>query len=279
MTSIAEVRAALTPVRQGGGRIGCVPTMGALHAGHMSLVDTARRLSDYTCVTIFVNPTQFAPQEDLSRYPRPLERDLELCDRAGVDLVFTPEVPTLYPTGFQTWVTVEEVTQPLEGAFRSTHFRGVTTVVAKLFNIVQPALACFGKKDYQQLAVIRRMVRDLDLPIEIVACETVREADGLALSSRNVYLSAAERVQALALSRSLQLAERLILSGQADLRQVQAAMLAELTAAGVAVDYAVIADRDRLQELQTIAPEMVALVAGRVGSTRLIDNREIQLPH
>jgi pantoate--beta-alanine ligase len=245
----------------------------------MSLVDTARRLSDYTCVTIFVNPTQFAPHEDLSRYPRPLERDLELCDRAGVDLVFTPEVPALYPTGFQTWVTVEEVTQPLEGAFRSTHFRGVTTVVAKLFNIVQPALACFGMKDYQQLAVIRRMVRDLDFPIEIVACETVREADGLALSSRNVYLSAAERVQALALSRSLQLAERLIQGGQADLRQVQAAMLAELTAAGVAVDYAVIADRDRLQELQTIAPEMVALVAGRVGSTRLIDNREIQLPH
>lgn len=276
-STIAEIRDAVSAARAKGLRIGCVPTMGALHAGHLSLVELARRQSDFVVVTIFVNPTQFAPTEDLARYPRPLEEDLAKCRHASVDLVFTPEVPALYPDDFETFVTVEKISTVLEGAHRPDHFRGVATIVLKLFNIVQPDIACFGQKDYQQQALIRRMVRDLDLPIEIVIGPTVREPDGLAMSSRNAYLSGEERTAALALYRSLQLARRMIVEGQTDPADVRAAMLGELTAGELVIpDYVTIADADSLEELTAPRERMVALVAARVGSTRLIDNLLIE---
>jgi pantoate--beta-alanine ligase len=224
-------------------------------------------------VSIFVNPAQFAPHEDFAAYPRPLEDDLARCREAGAHLVFAPHAAALYPHGFETFVTVERLTQVLEGAHRPTHFRGVTTIVAKLFNILQPDVACFGQKDYQQQLLIRRMVRDLDMPIEIVTCPTIREPDGLALSSRNIYLSPAERKAALSLYASLQLAAERIKAGETDLNAVRAAMRDRLTShACIQPDYATIADADTLEELDAPRPSMVALVAARVGKTRLIDN-------
>jgi len=250
--------------------------MGALHAGHLSLVELACQRCDFVVVTILVNPTQFAPTEDLAKYPRPLEDDLAKCREAGVDLVFTPEVPAMYPDGFETVVTVAKIASVLEGAHRPDHFSGVATIVLKLFNIVQPDVACFGQKDYQQQALIRRMVRDLDLPVEIVVGPTVREPDGLAMSSRNAYLSDEERAAALALPRCLQASLRRIRDGETDLSAVRAAMLDELTASElIAPDYATIADADSLEELTVPRERMVALVAARVGSTRLIDNLPI----
>lgn len=276
---VAGLRAAIRAARQAGQRIGCVPTMGALHAGHVSLVDECRKHADFVVVTIFVNPTQFGPHEDLSRYPRPIDADLEACRQAGASLVFMPQVLSLYPPDFETWVTTDQLSSTLEGAHRPGHFRGVTTIVAKLFNIVQPDVACFGAKDYQQQSLIRRMVRDLDFPIEIIVCPTVREADGLAMSSRNVYLSRTERESALSLSQSLDLARQLLLEGEQDVARVQSEMHAFMsTLADVVPDYAVIADPDSLQPLATPQPRMVALVAARVGKTRLIDNLEIELP-
>ncbi len=274
--SIPEVRRAVAEARGRGSRIGCVPTMGALHAGHISLVEECRRRTDFVVATIFVNPSQFAPQEDLSKYPRPLERDLHMCREAGVNLVFVPEIPSLYPPGYQSWVTVEEVTQPLEGAFRATHFRGVATIVLKLFHIVQPDVSCFGAKDYQQQSMIRRMVQDLDLPVEIVVCPTIREPDGLAMSSRNVYLSPRERTSALSLSRSLALAQLRLDSGETDLTKIVSEMQSTLAAhPEITIDYVTIADPDSLAELRVAQPEMVALIAARVGKTRLIDNRRL----
>ena len=253
------------------------PDDGALHAGHLSLIDEARRQSDFVVATIFVNPTQFGPNEDLSKYPRPLEDDLAKCRAAGVDLVFTPEVPSLYPDGFETFVEVERISSVLEGSHRPGHFRGVATIVLKLFNIVQPDVACFGQKDYQQQALIRRMVRDLDLPVEIVVCPTVRESDGLAISSRNVYLSREERQSALVLSQCLRRAAELIQHGEADLKSVQAEMVGLLDATDhVVCDYATIADADSLEVLTSPRDRMVALVAANVGATRLIDNKVIE---
>lgn len=276
--SIPEVRQAVATARVNGCTIGCVPTMGALHAGHMSLVEECRKRTDYVVATIFVNPSQFAPQEDLTKYPRPLERDLQLCREVGVNLVFVPEVPALYPPGFQSWVTVEEVTKPLEGLFRATHFRGVATIVLKLFNIVQPDVSCFGAKDYQQQTMIRRMVRDLDLPVEIVVCPTVREPDGLAMSSRNVYLSSQERASALALSRALQLGQDRLEAGERDLSRLVAEMRSVLTVhPKITVDYVSLSDPDTLIELTEPQAEMVALIAARVGPTRLIDNRVLRI--
>lgn len=272
-STIAEIRDVLSAARAEGRRIGCVPTMGALHAGHLSLVELARRQSDFVVVTIFVNPTQFAPTEDLARYPRPLEDDLAKCRQAGVDLVFTPEVPSLYPDGYETFVTVERISTLLEGAHRPDHFRGVATIVLKLLNIVQPHVACFGQKDYQQQTLIRRMVRDLDLPVAIVIGPTVRESDGLAMSSRNVYLNDEQRTAALSLHRCLQRAQQMVTAGETDLAKVRAAMLDELTGSDlVTPDYATIADADSLEELTAPRERMVALVAARVGTTRLIDN-------
>lgn len=273
---IPELRQAVATARVSGCTIGCVPTMGALHAGHVSLIEEARKRTDFVVVTIFVNPSQFAPHEDLAKYPRPLERDLQLCRDAGASLVYVPEVPSLYPPGFQTWVTVDELCKPLEGAFRATHFRGVTTIVLKLFNIVQPDVACFGAKDYQQQTIIRRMVKDLDLPVEIVVCPTVREPDGLAMSSRNVYLSKSERATALTLSRSLALAQEKLDGGERDVAAIRTAMRAMLEAQPIQVDYVEIADPDSLEALTVVQPRMVALIAARVGATRLIDNRELR---
>ena len=278
-SDIPELRQAVATARLSGCTIGCVPTMGALHAGHVSLIEECRRRTDFVVVTIFVNPSQFAAHEDLSKYPRPLERDLNMCRDAGASLVFVPEVPALYPSGFQTWVTVEEVSKPLEGTFRATHFRGVTTIVLKLFNIVQPDVACFGAKDYQQQTVIRRMVHDLDLPVEVVVCPTVREPDGLALSSRNVYLNKKERTIALSLSQSLALAQERLDAGERDLASITTAMKAKLQAhPEIQIDYVVIADPDSLEQLTVSQPSMVALIAARVGTTRLIDNRVLAAP-
>ncbi len=275
---IPELRQAVATARLSGCTIGCVPTMGALHAGHVSLIEDCRKRTDFVVATIFVNPSQFAPHEDLSKYPRPLERDLQMCRDAGASLVFVPEVPALYPSGFQTWVTVEELSKPLEGTFRATHFRGVTTIVLKLFNIVQPDVACFGAKDYQQQSIIRRMVHDLDLPVDIVVCPIIREPDGLAMSSRNVYLSRKERTVALSLSQALTLAQEKLDAGEHDLASITEAMKAKLEAhAEIQIDYVVIAHPDSLIELSAPQSSMVALIAARVGTTRLIDNRVLTL--
>lgn len=273
VTSFEELRETLAAQRRAGHTIGCVPTMGALHAGHLSLMERARRECDFVVATVFVNPTQFAPHEDLDRYPRPFATDCEKCREVGVDLVFHPDVEAMYPPGFSTFVTVEGLTERFEGAVRPTHFRGVTTVVAKLLQLTQPDRAYFGQKDFQQQAVVRRMCRDLNMPVEIVTCPIVRDADGLALSSRNVYLSPTERASGLALYRSLCLFRDRLNAGETDLDELRLAMRAEMEqTAGVAVDYAAIVDPDSLTELSTVQSRMVALVAARVGTTRLIDN-------
>lgn len=269
----AQLRQAVAAARRAGRSIGCVPTMGALHAGHVSLMTQARAECGFVIATLFVNPTQFAPTEDLAKYPRPFETDCEQCRAAGVDLLFHPTVQSMYPSGFSTFVEVEGLTTTWEGASRPTHFRGVTTVVAKLLNLTQPDKAYFGQKDFQQQAVIRRMCRDLDMPTEIVTCPTVRDPDGLALSSRNVYLSPAERTSGLSLHRALCLARDKVRTGEKSLAAIRLAMRAEMEQTpGVAVDYATIADPDSLVELSEAQPRMVALVAARVGPTRLIDN-------
>ncbi len=269
----AEMRRSVAAARRAGRLIGCVPTMGALHAGHVSLMRQARVECDFVIATLFVNPTQFAPTEDLAKYPRPFETDREQCRAAGVDLLFHPGTESIYPPGFSTFVEVEGLTTKWEGAVRPTHFRGVTTVVAKLLNLTQPDKAYFGQKDFQQQAVIRRMCRDLDMPTEIVTCPTIRDPDGLALSSRNAYLSVSERASGLSLHRALCLARDKVRAGEKNLAAIRLAMRAEMEQTpGVAVDYATIADPDSLVELSEPQPRMVALVAARVGPTRLIDN-------
>jgi pantoate--beta-alanine ligase len=234
------------------GEIGLVPTMGAYHAGHVALFAAARAENDAVVASLFVNPAQFAAGEDFERYPRDEERDARTAEQAGVDVLFAPTAGELYPPGFQTWVEVEELSRPLEGAFRPGHFRGVATVCLKLFNLVRPARAYFGQKDVQQAAVVRRMVRDLNVPLEIHVVDTVRDIDGLALSSRNAFLSSAEREQALALPRAL-----------ATRDAKQARRLLESVLDGVEVDYVEDADLDGMR---------VLAAAVRVGSTRLIDN-------
>jgi pantoate--beta-alanine ligase len=275
---VAEVRRAIHDAHQRTLSVGCVPTMGALHAGHVSLIDAARRECRFVVVTIFVNPTQFGPHEDFTRYPRPLENDLALCRQAGVDLVFVPGVEGLYPPGFGTFVDVEPLSRILEGASRPGHFRGVATVVLKLLNIVQPDIAYFGRKDFQQQLLTRKMCRELDLASEIRTCPTVREPDGLALSSRNRFLEGADRQKALVLSQALFLAERRLKSGEQDVPALCADMRRHIeSAGGVAVDYATVADPETLIELAAPAADMIALVAARVGPTRLIDNHPISL--
>lgn len=277
--TVEGVRDAVLAARARGVRVGFVPTMGALHAGHRSLIEAARRECGFVVVSIFVNPTQFAPHEDLAKYPRPLDADRRLAGAAGADLVFVPSVETIYPAGFSTFVTVEGLSSALEGKARPTHFRGVTTVVLKLFQMVPADVSYFGQKDYQQQTIIRKMVAELNLPIQISVCPTVRESDGLALSSRNVYLSPDERHAALALHRSLTTARELLLRGERDLALIRRQMLATLTqTAGVQPDYATLADPDTLEEVAEPRPRLVALVAARVGLTRLIDNIVIDLP-
>ncbi|MCC7419145.1 MAG: pantoate--beta-alanine ligase [Planctomycetaceae bacterium] len=277
--SLTELRQHVAQARAKGLKVGLVPTMGALHAGHRSLVETCRSECGFVVATIFVNPTQFGPNEDFTRYPRTLEADLEMCRAAGADLVFHPETASVYPEGFSTYVDVEGITARLEGESRPGHFRGVATVVLKLFNMAQADVAYFGQKDYQQQLLIRTMCRDLDVPIEIRTCPTIREPDGLALSSRNRYLSPAERAKALSLSKALRMAERLLQAGEKNVSAVRAAMMAVLEEpTGVRVDYASVSDPHTLAELTTPQPEMVALVAARVGTTRLIDNLWISIP-
>jgi pantoate--beta-alanine ligase len=276
----ADIRRAVREARGRGLSIGCVPTMGALHAGHVSLIETARRECRFVIVTIFVNPTQFGPGEDFNRYPRPMENDLELCRKSGVDLVFAPGAEVIYPPGFGTFVDVAPLSGMLEGAFRPGHFRGVATVVLKLLNFTQPDSAYFGRKDYQQQLLVRKMCRELDLPVEIRTCPTIREPDGLALSSRNRFLDADARQKSLALWQALLLAERRLKAGEQDVRIVCGEMRRHMeSAGGAAVDYATVADPETLVELTAPKPEMIALVAARVGSTRLIDNLPISLDH
>ena len=269
-TTVAEMRALR---RAMDGDAGFVPTMGYLHEGHLSLVRAARKANPNVVASIFVNPTQFGPGEDFERYPRDEERDVSLLRGAGVDVVFMPSVEEMYPNGASTFVVVEEITDVLEGAYRSGHFRGVTTVVAKLFNIVQPTRAYFGRKDAQQLAVIRKMMRDLRRDIEIVGLPTVREPDGLAMSSRNAYLSPEERQAALVLSKALGRAKELFDDGVHDADALRTAMNELLGAEALArVDYVSVADSETLRELSTIRGSALVSMAVRIGNTRLIDN-------
>lgn len=259
--------------RRAGRAIGLVPTMGALHAGHISLADAARRAGDYVVATIFVNPTQFGPNEDFQRYPRPLDADLAALRAAQVDLVFTPDTSEVYGPRHATFVEVGGVSGPLEGRCRPGHFRGVATIVLKLFNMSFPDRAYFGQKDYQQTLVVRRMVADLDLPIEICVCPTVREADGLAMSSRNVYLGADERRQATMLYRGLRRACELVAGGERDAAPLRAAMEACFReAAGMKLEYLEIVDPESLSPVAVVDRPALAVVAAHAGGTRLIDN-------
>jgi pantoate--beta-alanine ligase len=255
------------------GTLGLVPTMGYLHEGHLSLVRASKAACACTAATIFVNPTQFGPTEDLARYPRDEARDLALLEAEGVDAVFIPAVDEMYPDGFSTYVTVERLTQRLEGASRPAHLRGVTTIVMKLLQIAQPDRAYFGQKDAQQLVVIRRMVRDMDVSVEVVGIPIVREPDGLALSSRNVYLTSEQRHAALVLNRALRLAEQRLAAGGRDASGLRAEMEGLIRAEPLAeIDYVSIADSETLDELDRIDRPALASLAVRFGATRLIDN-------
>lgn len=260
-------------MRAGGGRIGLVPTMGALHEGHLSLIRAARGRQDRVVVSIFVNPAQFGPGEDWERYPRSLERDSELCRQEDVAAVFAPPVEEMYPEPSLTHVRVSRLTEGLCGAYRPGHFDGVTLVVAKLLNIVQPDRAYFGQKDAQQAAVIKRMVVDLNWPIEIIVCPIVREADGLAMSSRNQYLGPQQRQQALCLYRSLAAARDMVAGGERCVAAIDAAVRRMIEAAGTCtIDYVEIVDPETMQPLAELAGPALVAVAVRIGSARLIDN-------
>jgi pantoate--beta-alanine ligase len=272
-TTVDEMRAACLAVRRDRARLGLVPTMGALHEGHLSLVRAARSSCDAVAASIFVNPAQFGPNEDLAKYPRSFERDCELLEKEGVRFLFAPSVEEMYPVGAVTWITVEGLSDKLDGRSRPGHFRGVTTVVAKLFHIVEPNAAFFGQKDAAQVAVIRRMVRDLNFAVEIVVVPTVREADGLAMSSRNAYLDAQQRKQALVLHRSLMLAMKLADQGERSAEVLIAAARKELaTEPAVRPDYFEIVNPDTLDSVDDLSRGGLAAVAAFVGSTRLIDN-------
>jgi pantoate--beta-alanine ligase len=301
ITTIAEVRETLAAARRDGKRIGLAATMGALHGGHLSLVRAAKAECDCTVVSIYVNPTQFGPHEDFSKYPRTLEADLKLLAGCGADLVFAPTNEEMYPREkgvrnllskqpsgcfaqkvpdtFSTWVEVGSVTEPLEGECRPGHFRGVATVVSKLFNIVQPDAAYFGQKDYQQAAVIRRMTADLNLPVAIRVCPTVREPDGLAMSSRNRYLSPTARRRAVVLWESLQKAVKLVEEGQRDAAKIVARMREVIeTAEDARIDYVALVDPDTLQPVERIAGRTLAVLAVKIENTRLIDNCLLDSP-
>jgi len=272
--SIAECRAFVQAARKLGQSIGFVPTMGALHEGHLSLMRRAREDCDTVVASVFVNPTQFGPRGDLARYPRNLERDAELAESVGVDLIFAPANAEMYPEGFTTCVTQQgQAVKSLEGQFRPGHFRGVLTVCLKLFHVVTPHRAYFGRKDYQQALLVTRMVRDLDLPIQIVVCETVRGPDGLALSSRNQYLAPLARNQAKCINRGLGRARAALAKGERSAIELADLIRREIVAAGPCeIDYIAIADPETLAPVETLDKPAVALVAVRIGETRLIDN-------
>ncbi|MGY3494230.1 pantoate--beta-alanine ligase [Bradyrhizobium sp. USDA 4502] len=272
ITTVAELRSSLAEARRANKRVGVVPTMGYLHDGHLALVEASRAQCDVTVVSIFINPTQFGPSEDLSTYPRDFERDEKLCRDAGAAILFAPDVQEVYPTQFETFVEPGELAKPLCGAFRPGHFRGVATVVCKLFNMVQPDIAFFGQKDFQQCAVVRRMTIDLNLPIEIVAVPTVREQDGLAMSSRNRYLSEEERRRALAISRGLFAAADGFRSGERNVKKLIAIAMGHLEPVD-RVQYLELVYSDTLRTAESPLRRPAALCAAAyVGSTRLIDN-------
>ena len=273
ITTVQQMQHWSEATRTRGQRIGLVPTMGYLHAGHLSLVNEAKRRADLVVASIFVNPLQFAANEDLSRYPRDIERDRRLLIEAGTDVLFLPDVKEMYPEGFQSTVTVERVTRGLCGASRPTHFQGVTTVVAKLFNMVKPHLAVFGRKDFQQLVAIRRMAADLNFDIEIVGAPIVREPDGLAMSSRNAYLSGPERQAALCLSKALRAAAEQVTRGETDALRILAAARRIITDEPLArLDYAALVDPETLEDVTAVrAPTLLALGV-HIAKTRLIDN-------
>ncbi|MCS6966412.1 MAG: pantoate--beta-alanine ligase [Candidatus Kapabacteria bacterium] len=267
--------------RCAGRRIAVVPTMGYFHEGHLSLIRRARQLADTVITTLFVNPTQFAPGEDYQRYPRDLERDSQLAERSGCDVLFAPSLDEVYPQGYATTITVHGITEKFEGAFRPGHFQGVATIVAKLFLATKPHVAVFGQKDWQQTLVVRQLVRDLNFAIEIVVAPTVREPDGLAMSSRNVYLSPGERQKATVLYRALQRAHCLVKQGERRRLVLVHAMEAELRQVPeLSIDYAAAAEAMTLEEPEefTAGQTVVLLVAARIGATRLIDNDLVQVP-
>lgn len=271
--STESVRVLVKAARSEGKKVGFVPTMGALHVGHISLIEKAVKECDFVVVSIFVNPTQFGEGEDFEKYPRPLEADLDICRKGGVDVVFVPTPEQMYPTENITWVTVEQITETLCGQFRRGHFRGVATVCAKLFNIVGADVAFFGQKDAQQAVVIRRMVEDLKMPLKIVVCPTVREESGLAVSSRNKYLSEEQRKDATLIYKSLQKCREMIEAGTTDTGTITAEMRKILSQApSIEIEYVSIVDAESLQELDKIAGEILAAVAVRIGPARLIDN-------
>jgi pantoate--beta-alanine ligase len=272
------MRQAVLEARRTGKTVGFVPTMGALHDGHIRLVETARTECDIAVVSIYVNPTQFGPQEDYTKYPRDLQHDVGLLARGGCDLVFTPTNETMYPPGHNTFVDVGPLGQALEGEFRPTHFRGVATIVLKLFQLVPADRAYFGRKDYQQSIVIQQMVRDLNVPIEIRVCPTVRDPDGLAMSSRNAYLSADERRRALVISKSLRLAEQLAAAGERNVETIRARMLAEIeSVGGINIQYIAFVTDSTVTPVSTIEGPTTIALAAKVGNTRLIDNTLITI--
>ena len=275
---IDEVRRQVAAARRRGEKVACVPTMGALHAGHLSLIRTAREQCGFVAVTVFVNPTQFGPNEDFKTYPRPLDTDLAACRDCHVDIVFHPSSETMYPVRGATFVEVEGLSNVLEGKFRPGHLRGVAAIVLKLLNVVAPDVAYFGQKDFQQQLLIRRVCGDLHLPVEIHTCPTIRDTDGLALSSRNAFLSPVERQEALALWQSLSLAHNLLKRGETSMAVVSKAMREHLNSMpNLSIDYATIADPETLEAITTAQSNMVALVAARIRETRLIDNTLIRL--
>ena len=277
LRTVAEMRRVLAEPRRSERTIGLVPTMGAFHDGHLSLMRRAREECDVVVVSLFVNPTQFNEQTDLDRYPRDERRDAALAADLGVDYLFAPAIEEVYPDGFATTVSVGGVTAELEGTFRGPeHFDGVATVVTKLFNMVAPNVAYFGQKDAQQTVVIRRLVRDLDLPVRIEVCPIVREPDGLALSSRNAHLSDEERARALSLHRALRLAHEAVQSGERQAAAIRARALAELSSSGVEPEYFELVSTDTMAPVQHVEGDVLAVVAARVGATRLIDNETIQ---
>lgn len=271
--TIDEMRSFRYAGRKSGKRLGLVPTMGALHQGHLSLVRAAREKSDVVAVSIFVNPTQFGPNEDFAKYPRNLEKDSEMLEREQVDVIFAPSVDDMYPAGPVTWVTVEGMSDRLCGNSRPGHFRGVTTVVSKLFHIIEPDFAFFGQKDAAQVAIIRRMVRDLNMPVSIEVCPIIRESDGLALSSRNAYLNPEERKMSLVLNRSLQHAQTLFKNGERDSAKLISTGKGKFgNEPSVRLDYFEVVDPDSLEPVKLISTRALIAVAAIIGNTRLIDN-------
>lgn len=276
--SVGEMRRISENIRKEGKKIAFVPTMGFLHEGHLSLMEYGKKHADVLVISIFVNPVQFEEGGDFQEYPRDLARDCELAEKVGVGIVFAPSVSEMYPRDFQTYVTVEFLSRPLCGAFRPGHFRGVTSVVAKLFNIVKPHLAIFGKKDFQQGVIIRRMVQDLNFNIEVVGLPTVREADGLAMSSRNTYLTREERDSALSLCQSLDMAKDMVLSGERDASKIVEKIKNFISSKPYTkIDYVTICDPDTLEDVTALTNNALLAMAVRIGRARLIDNTVLEV--